>query len=645
MTPTEKWSERLLLVLLVLSLSAGPANAQQISYPAAAQESKLTESEIRAGNNFHSSFASSEFAAGSVIVRGAPFSAVGIKETTQILSDGRRITRKGTASIYRDNEGRARYEWGNSKKTEGRPGVPIIHDAVTGALYLGRTRLGPARRLPIPPDKVALRQPNVITPESPPDNITQVVGEKIEPLGTKIIEGLRAEGVLVTTTIPASEMANGLPGKIVYERWYSQELRRNLLIQVTDPRFGEATYRLTNIDRAEPSRELFVVSGETETDSFAERGKDEQVTVKLQRGDKVAVDNRTTGRIVIIGWDKDEVEARATSTRGVELVKYAIAGDSPGKSVWLKADYAKRKVPDALLPQPKPETSSPQLKPEPVPRAVAEPPNISTGVVVKPAPSDVPKQIRMPSSADDGDVISPPIREGRPMEVDLEVRVPRYVEIDVIKVNKSGVEITGVETPLNIFGDNAGVILRNVGVAEVHTRSGIIDIEKASGFVDVISTSGPIRVRNAGGDVRAFSISGDVVIECSRGRVNVDSTSGSITLTNIHGDADATTSNSRVFFSGPISPDGRYHLKSMSGSVEMAIRDKPSGFTATLSSYRGVIENEFQLKINQASQHEENVNRRIVGRFGNGQALITLDTFDGRVRLTKLAQGTSNDCR
>ncbi|MDT4967521.1 MAG: hypothetical protein QOJ64_2258 [Acidobacteriota bacterium] len=30
-------------------------------------------------------------------------------------------------------------------------------------------------------------------------------------------------------------------------------------------------------------------------------------------------------------------------------------------------------------------------------------------------------------------------------------------------------------------------------------------------------------------------------------------------------------------FSGPISPEARYHLKSISGSVEMAIRDKPSG--------------------------------------------------------------------
>jgi hypothetical protein len=52
-------------------------------------------------------------------------------------------------------------------------------------------------------------------------------------------------------------------------------------------------------------------------------GQGEPVRVVLERGGKVAVDNRTTGRIVIIGWDKDTVEARATSERGVEIVRFS----------------------------------------------------------------------------------------------------------------------------------------------------------------------------------------------------------------------------------------------------------------------------------------------------------------------------------
>jgi hypothetical protein len=83
----------------------------------------------------------------------------------------------------------------------------------------------------------------------------------------------------------------------------------------------------------------------------------------------------------------------------------------------------------------------------------------------------------------------------------------------------------------------------------------------------------------------------------------------------------------------------------MSGSVEFTLQENPTGFTAALSSYRGVIENEFQLANQQASQHEENVNRRIIGRYGDGQAQISLDTFDGRVKLGKSATDAVKECK
>lgn len=357
-------------------------------------------------------------------------------------------------------------------------------------------------------------------------------------------------------------------------------------------------------------------------------GQGEPLSVVLERGGKVAVDNRTTGRIVIIGWDKDTVEARATSERGVEVVRFSTGGESPAKSIWLKADYAK--IEEPLSPRPEP-------TPMPAPTSQLEIPAL---------PADLPRRIRMPGDKPYDGIIDPPMRtDGRALEVHLEVRVPRYAEIEVIKVIRSGVEITGVETPLIILGDRSDVILKNVGAVEVRTRSGAVEVENASGLVDVVTASGAIRVRRANGDVRVLSINGEVEIECVRGRVNVDNTGGSIKLDNIYGDVDASTSNSNVLFTGAIREDGRYHLKSMSGTVEMALRDKPPGFTAALSSYRGQIENEIQLKIKQAAQHEETINRRIIGRYGDGQAQITLDTFDGKVKLSKLAPSALKECK
>jgi hypothetical protein len=82
---------------------------------------------------------------------------------------------------------------------------------------------------------------------------------KTESLGKQTIEGVEAEGTRNVTTIPAGEIGNDRPIEIVFERWYSPELQTVVMTRHSDPRFGETTYRLTNISREEPARSLFEV--------------------------------------------------------------------------------------------------------------------------------------------------------------------------------------------------------------------------------------------------------------------------------------------------------------------------------------------------------------------------------------------------
>jgi TonB family protein len=88
-------------------------------------------------------------------------------------------------------------------------------------------------------------------------------GERVKPvkesLGKQMIEGVEAEGTRTTLTFPAGMMGNERPINIVSERWYSPELQMVVLTKHSDPRFGETSYRLTNINRSEPSRTLFEV--------------------------------------------------------------------------------------------------------------------------------------------------------------------------------------------------------------------------------------------------------------------------------------------------------------------------------------------------------------------------------------------------
>ena len=82
---------------------------------------------------------------------------------------------------------------------------------------------------------------------------------KTESLGKQSIEGVEAEGTRNTITIPAGEIGNDRAIEIVSERWYSPELQVVVMTQHSDPRFGETSYRLTNINRSEPAKSLFEV--------------------------------------------------------------------------------------------------------------------------------------------------------------------------------------------------------------------------------------------------------------------------------------------------------------------------------------------------------------------------------------------------
>jgi hypothetical protein len=76
-----------------------------------------------------------------------------------------------------------------------------------------------------------------------------------------------------------------------------------------------------------------------------------------------------------------------------------------------------------------------------------------------------------------------------------------------------------------------------------------------------------------------------------------------------------------------------------------------NGFNATLSSYRGIVESDFPLKAGRSDlrtpisrAHDVELRPRMNGQFGKGGPQIILDSFEGTVRLTKVAT-PSNTCK
>jgi len=241
-------------------------------------------------------FVRSEMSFDEKIVKGAPYSAQSVSESVQTLADGNRIVRRDSSAIYRDSEGRTRREQtlgslGAYAVSGDAPQMTFINDPVAGVNYILDSKSHSAQKMDLKIKTIAARNKVVAeskfkteitkSSESEPGAVVVEVntggpGEigmahsmkkstlnskdvKKESLGKQTIEGIEAEGTRTTVTIGAGEIGNDAPISIVSETWYSPDLQTVVMSKHSDPRTGELTYRLTNINRSEPAHSLFEI--------------------------------------------------------------------------------------------------------------------------------------------------------------------------------------------------------------------------------------------------------------------------------------------------------------------------------------------------------------------------------------------------
>jgi hypothetical protein len=203
-------------------------------------------------------FVGAEAFLGGKVVAGAPYSAQAVTEHTQTLPDGNAIHTTTTANVYRDSQGRTRREqeigaigpWA----AQGTPRKVIsISDPVAGFIHILNPDTQVARQMPFRAHAGAWSGAETARQKPVNPNL------KTESLGTQVISGVTAEGTRITRTIPAGQVGNQAPLVITIERWYSPELQTDMMRKEVNPQFGEATFQLTNILRAEPDASLFQV--------------------------------------------------------------------------------------------------------------------------------------------------------------------------------------------------------------------------------------------------------------------------------------------------------------------------------------------------------------------------------------------------
>ena len=91
-------------------------------------------------------------------------------------------------------------------------------------------------------------------------------------LGSRTIDGVKAEGKLRSYEIPAGGIGNRNPIVVSDETWYAPELQITVYAKHSDPRSGDLVFRLENLKREEPAPALFSVpSGYTVKDAATRR--------------------------------------------------------------------------------------------------------------------------------------------------------------------------------------------------------------------------------------------------------------------------------------------------------------------------------------------------------------------------------------
>lgn len=222
---------------------------------------------------------------GEAPVKGAPYTADSVTEHVQTLADGNRITQSNKSKFARDGEGRTRREstilgLGRVGQTEAPVVSVFIDDPVAKVQYT----LDAERKVAMKHKSEGGRQVRIdATATAGSVQIEDMVVErkvmaagavpaqrvemrmhtrmdgnaKTEDLGVRNIEGVSAKGTRTVMTIAAGEVGNDRPMEVVTETWFSDQLKAVVLTKHSDPRSGEMTTKLTNVQLGEPSKSLF----------------------------------------------------------------------------------------------------------------------------------------------------------------------------------------------------------------------------------------------------------------------------------------------------------------------------------------------------------------------------------------------------
>lgn len=207
-----------------------------------------------------------------------------------------------------------------------------------------------------------------------------------------------------------------------------------------------------------------------------------------------------------------------------------------------------------------------------------------------------------------------------------------YHKIEVEQTGR-GLVVRGVQEPEQRQRQNIRVdhqvkvkVPRHVDLA-VKSVSGWIKVGDVDGEMDVSSISGSATLGNVGGKLKVSSVSGNLEVGNVGVQARVNSISGNLGLGQVNGSLEVSSVSGGVSATlVSLSPQG-IHIKSVSGSIEIAFK---SEINADFSA--DSVTGQVYLNVpNVVRESEETSNVR--ARIGAGGTPIRISSVSGNIRL------------
>jgi DUF4097 and DUF4098 domain-containing protein YvlB len=206
------------------------------------------------------------------------------------------------------------------------------------------------------------------------------------------------------------------------------------------------------------------------------------------------------------------------------------------------------------------------------------------------------------------------------------VEVPRDAAVNSSSVSGSQ-SVKNVRGPVQASSVSGTVRAQDIAQeVRLSSTSGSVTAENCGDDVRATSVSGTVVVTNVKGDVLAHSVSGDVQVRKPGGRVDANTSSGTVNVRDSDGDVKAHATAGRVTIEGNPSGNNYWDLKTVSGSVNIAVPASAS-FHLSAGAVSGQISAQVPLMIEEQGKHS------LRARMGDGGGRVEIHTVSGAIEV------------